>query len=494
MTDEPDRLLLIVDSETKASRLSKALDPEGYAFEVVYSRGDTPLQYSGQPPALAILWFSYSSPNALDNLELLIHSLQNMGTETDLPVLLIVDQDGTRFIEPGFRLGVADILSRPIHPLVLRHRVRLILQARRTEKAEERFRTMADFTYDWEYWQGSDGHLIYNSPACQRVTGYPTRQFVDHPDWLLRIVHPADREKVQKHFTQEESGDEIYEMDFRILTASNEERWIAHVCRPVFSNAHKFIGRRVSNRDISDRKAAEENLLRSERLAAIGRLTASLAHEINNPLQAMFASVELLTQFSLEPAEQKKYLHITYSELERLLKITHGILDFSRPGSGKLEPTLLKTVVEQALLLASNQMHTSGVTFALDFPAGLATVPIIPAQIKQVCLNLIINALEHMPEGGSLTISAKQTGDCQQVAFTDDGSGISAANLSKIFDPFFSTKEGGTGLGLAISQEILYRHHGKITARNNSGRGATFTLELPIHQEEEAQTNGQPDD
>ena len=480
-----DSLLLIVNSETKAARLIKALEPEGYEFEVIYDLEDTHLRYSGKKPALAILWFPYSSPDALDNLKVLVQHIHQMGGQVELPVLLIVDQDGTQFIEPGFKLGVVDILSRPIHPLVLRQRVRLLLQAKRTELAEERFRTVADFTYDWEYWKGIGGQLLYNSPACQRITGYPPQRFLEDSAWLLGIVHPADREMMRQHFLQEESSQEVYSLDFRVITSSKEERWIGHVCQPVYSNTQKFIGRRVSNRDISDRKAAEENVIRSERLAAIGKLTASLAHEINNPLQAMFSSVELLTQFSLEPEEQKKYLHITYTELERLMKITRGILDFSRPKFEELEPTSLKSVVEQALFLASNQMHTSGVNIKMDFPGTPVPVLIKPDQIKQVCLNLIINALEHMPEGGSLTIQAWQKGSRQFVSFTDTGSGISTPDLNKIFDPFFSTKEGGNGLGLAVSQEIMSRHHGKIKAESELGKGATFTIDLPVKQEEE---------
>jgi signal transduction histidine kinase len=167
------------------------------------------------------------------------------------------------------------------------------------------------------------------------------------------------------------------------------------------------------------------------------------------------------------------------------MKITRGILDFSRPGFGKLELTQLKSVVEQALFLASNQMKTSGVTFRLDFSGDLEPVLIMPDQIKQVCLNLIINALEHMTEGGSLTICARQTGNHQRISFTDTGPGIEAADLNKIFDPFFSTKEEGTGLGLAISQEIMSRHQGKISAESELGKGATFTLDLPVNPQEE---------
>ena len=483
MQNPSDTLLLIVDSQTKATRLVNALEPDGYQFEVISNLEDLPAHFSGNLPTLVILWFPYSSPETLSELENLILQIRNLDKTSDLPILLIIDQYGTQFIEPGFKLGVADILSRPIHPLVLRQRVRLLIRARRTEQAEERFRTVADFTYDWEYWKGTDGRLIYNSPACERITGIAAQKFLEQPERLLKIVYSDDREMMRHHFLLEDQSQEVYSLDFRVVTKNNEERWIGHVCQPVYSQAHKFLGRRVSNRDISDRKAAEQAMVRSERLAAIGKLTASLAHEINNPLQAMVSSVELLTEFSLEPEEQKKYLQITYKELERLMKITSGILEFSRPGLSTTRLTYLKAVVEQALFLAANQMRHSKITFELDFPTDLPALMIVPDEISQVCLNLIINALENMPDGGVLKIQARQNGNSQTLSFSDSGSGISAENLSLIFEPFFTTKERGTGLGLAISQEIIHRHRGEIRASSVLGKGSTFIIDLPVDQE-----------
>ena len=285
-------------------------------------------------------------------------------------------------VEPAFRLNVTDILTRPIHPLVLRQRVRLLLQARQTELAvtryqtsekalreeEERFRTVADFTYDWEYWSNPDGLLIYNSPSCERITGYVPQDFLQDPNLLAKIVIPEDGELFHHHQQNELQNEETYAIDFQILTKSGEKRWIGHVCQQVHAKNGRALGRRVSNRDITQRKLVENTLVRSERLAAIGRLSASLSHEINNPLQAMYNSIELLQEFSLKEEERQQYLQILRNEIERLMKINAEILDFSRSSAFHLQQTLIQPVIDNALFLASTQLKHANIQVIKNIP------------------------------------------------------------------------------------------------------------------------------
>jgi diguanylate cyclase (GGDEF)-like protein/PAS domain S-box-containing protein len=127
-------------------------------------------------------------------------------------------------------------------------------------ESEERLRTVADYTYDWEYWRGADNEFLYISPACQRVTGYSPSEFLADPALFLRIVHPEDRPRMEQHL-QEEFHEEENSLDFRILRRDGEQRWLAHGCRPVFARRDgRFLGRRASNRDITDRKALEQAL------------------------------------------------------------------------------------------------------------------------------------------------------------------------------------------------------------------------------------------
>lgn len=611
MASSPETLLLVVSHESNAARLKAALEPDGYSMETILSL-DYPLQpLPAGPLSLAILWFPFSSPEMLSELENLVLQIRSLGTPDPLPVLLIIDQYGYNWVEPGFQLGVTDILTRPIHPLVLRQRVRLLLKARQTEQAvarhqaalqalgaerqmlftvldllptyvflqdanftiffanrtfrqlfgdpaghkcyamlkqqaepcpdcpimhtiqtgvqqvwewdhpngrtymvydspfvdrdgktqvleigvditerkqgeldlrreEERFRTIANFTYDWEYWSDLQGCLIYNSPSCERITGYPTRAFIENPGLLLQIVHPEDREMMRQHIQMESNSREVYSIDFRIQTASGEERWIGHVCQPVDSSQGQPLGRRVSNRDITERKQAELALVRSERLAAIGRLAASLAHEINNPLQAMYSSVELLMDFPLEGEERQQYLAIIRQEIQRLMKINDGILDFSRPAGGEPRLTDIREVVHHAVFLASTRIKTAHVEVIQDLADHLPAVLALPDQLGQVCLNLIINAVEHMPNGGQLTITARSSQDHLELSFADTGNGISIEDLGLIFEPFYTTKKEGTGLGLAISQGIIQRHNGSLSVHSTPGKGSLFTITLPL--------------
>jgi PAS domain S-box-containing protein len=134
---------------------------------------------------------------------------------------------------------------------------------RELKESEERFRALADFTYDWEYWLNSDGDYVYISPSCERITGYRSDEFLKNPELLEAIVHPDDRAIVTKHLREEPiEGSVVHPIEFRAISRSGEERWIEHVCQPVYSSTGNYMGRRGSNRDISERKRAEEALER----------------------------------------------------------------------------------------------------------------------------------------------------------------------------------------------------------------------------------------
>ena len=344
---------------------------------------------------------------------------------------------------------------------------------------EERFRTVADFTYDWEYWLSTDGELIYNSPSCERITGRPALHFIHSPYLLVDIVHPEDRAAMEKHALDELQTDQVYALDFRILTPDGTERWIAHACQPVFNSDGNPWGRRVSNRDITERKHAEEALLHAERLAAMGRLVASLAHEINNPLQAICNSIELMMNFPLEEEERQSYLRTVWQEIQRLKKVAVEILDFARPKHMRKGPTQIADVLESALSLTEKQLRHNKIQVKLLVPRNLPPIFASPDLLRQVFLNLIINASEQMPNGGILIISVRVLPDHVDIVFEDTGSGIPFDKAKMIFEPFYTTKTDGTGLGLSISQSIISQHNGQLDVHNSPAGGAVFTVSLP---------------
>jgi two-component system NtrC family sensor kinase len=234
-------------------------------------------------------------------------------------------------------------------------------------------------------------------------------------------------------------------------------------------------------------RAAQDQLVRSEKLSSLGKLSASIAHEINNPLAGILTFAKLivrtLDQGVPDDATRKtlvKHLLLVQRETERCSAIVRNLLDFARERPLTLKDVDLGAVVEEGIQLLSNQINIQNVTLEKRL------VPLPPVegdfgQLRQACVNVIMNACEAMARGGKLTVESAvvEGGRWVEVAFTDTGPGIPPDHLSKIFDPFFTTKERGTGLGLSVVYGIVERHHGKIEIHSEVGKGTRVAVRLP---------------
>jgi two-component system NtrC family sensor kinase len=234
--------------------------------------------------------------------------------------------------------------------------------------------------------------------------------------------------------------------------------------------------------DIAGRKQMEQQLIQSEKLAALGRLAASLAHEINNPLQALRSGLGLLLRGSYDKEKRQQYLQVANREVERLIAIAERMLNFYRPSAERRELTDVNAALDEVLALAGKKLQHSQVTLAQNLDRRLPPVRAVVDQLQQVFLNIVLNALEAMPEGGELTVASGFDRQRQQVwiSCSDTGEGIAAEDLSRIFEPLYSTRPQGTGLGLAISYGIIEHHNGRIEVQSEVGVGSTFTVFLPI--------------
>ena len=231
-------------------------------------------------------------------------------------------------------------------------------------------------------------------------------------------------------------------------------------------------------------RETQAQVIRAEKMAAVGRLSASVAHEVNNPLQAIALHLQLMAEEGLTHPNQAQ-VDIVQQELARIAEIVQRLLEFQRPKPGRPSRQHIEFILKDVLALSGKQLQQTGVNVKIDLDDDLAPVLAVGDQVKQVFLNLILNAIEAMPDGGDLTIHGSQSDGDIVVTFTDIGPGIAPEDMDQLFEPLFSTKHTGSGLGLAISQEIITNHGGRLAAHNHPQKGAVFTLTLPAHYEGE---------
>ena len=230
-------------------------------------------------------------------------------------------------------------------------------------------------------------------------------------------------------------------------------------------------------------KRSQAQLVQAEKLAAMGRLAASIAHEINNPLQAIHNCLHLTLKKPLNEEKKTRYLGMAQEEVDRLITIVQRMLEFYRPSREGMAPTDVHAIIENVLALSSKRLQRGRITVTKKLASDLPNISAVSDQLKQVFLNLVINAIEAMPQGGELCIETKlsEDGDGLSMALTDTGVGLSEKELENIFEPFFTTKATGTGLGLSVSYGIIERHGGRIEVQSELGKGATFTVYLPLN-------------
>ncbi|MEK6692949.1 MAG: ATP-binding protein [Nitrospirota bacterium] len=241
------------------------------------------------------------------------------------------------------------------------------------------------------------------------------------------------------------------------------------------------------DRDITERKLAEETLQRAEQMKIVGELAAGLAHEIKNPLAGIKASMEVLSEEANFSEEDRNVLLKVINEIRRIESLLKELLNFARPPKPRFSITDINTILDKAMTLSLQNDHLSSnelkrIKIVKDLDSLIPQTMADPMQMQQVFLNILLNASEAMPEGGTLTVKTAydELLNSIKIKISDTGRGIDEEMIDKIFKPFFTTKPKGTGLGLSISKRLIEQHRGSISVENNSGGGATFMIDLPV--------------
>jgi signal transduction histidine kinase len=253
-----------------------------------------------------------------------------------------------------------------------------------------------------------------------------------------------------------------------------------------------LLGRVVVIDDITSLKHMEKRMLDAEKWVVLGRLAASIAHEIRNPLVAIRGLAEVIGE-TLE-GEHKEHIRVIIGEVHRLNNVVEQLLHLSRPEQTRLETISLRQMLQELLVLLRHEAAKTRVSLSADFPPEDCPISIDSEKIKQAFLNIMLNGIQAMPDGGELHITLSQGDNSPEndpedlvVAFQDTGIGIPLENLERIFDPFFTTRATGTGLGLAMARKIFDLHHGRIEVSSISGQGTTVRCILPLRNPENGQ-------
>ena len=321
-----------------------------------------------------------------------------------------------------------------------------------------------------------DARAVMVSPAAEKFLSAPASQFLGRR--VTEIFPPGHPLRQALHLEGDALRETAAETELQTLDG---KRRVGVSVQAIQENGEQM-GALVTLRDLDSLESINTQLQVSERLAALGKITAGVAHEVKNPLNSMRLWLENLKE-SLPPDQDpaaQQAVQVLDKEIDRLDAVVKRFLDFTRPVEVKLESTSLTDLLKDVMSVAQPQLQKAGVTVEESLGAGVPEVWADRDLLKQAVLNLILNAVDAMPNGGELRLMLRRRGELAEISVSDTGKGIPPENRQKIFQLFFTTRPGGSGIGLATTFRIVQLHNGSIDFQSEAGRGTTFRIELPL--------------
>ena len=325
----------------------------------------------------------------------------------------------------------------------------------------------------------TEGNILTWNKAAQRTTGYSIEELKGRP--FFDYCEPAGATGVRKLLSKGASGESSNRIESNLKTKDGRWRAVSWVFSQMMDDVARTVGFVVVGRDLTEQRKFELQILESQKLAALGVMARGIAHEIRTPLAVSSSAAQFLTEDDLTSEFRRECAEKIHSGIRKASTIIENLLRFAHPSADKSKTPLdLLRVMKEALTLVDSQAKVQNIEIRTHFPPEPCQVLGVPSLLEQVFINLLLNAINAMPNGGTVDIFAEQTAGEVLLRVTDTGEGISQEDLDKIFDPFFTRAPlgKGTGLGLSICNSIVDQHGGTISVESQSGKGSTFTVKL----------------
>lgn len=325
----------------------------------------------------------------------------------------------------------------------------------------------------------NDDDVLTINEAFEKVFGWTADQIIGKNSMQLPHIPVINRKEVYQNKCITLLGEIVGEYESMRLTKKGDVLHVQISCFPLRDEHNRINGRAVIIRDITEKKQAQELLIKTEKLSIAGELAAGIAHEIRNPVTAIKGFLQLMEHGNM--TNHEIYFEIMEAEIERIELILSELLMLSKPQVVQYESTNISMLIRDIVILLEAQAIMNNVQIELDFDSDEIILKCEKNQIKQVAINFIKNAIESMPQGGKLVVQLRKQEDTELlIRFMDEGCGIPDYVLSRLGQPFYTTKEKGTGLGFMVSKRIIENHYGTVSVYSEENIGTTIEVLLPL--------------
>lgn len=475
MATRPIRVLLVDDDEDDFLLTSDYLrDVAVWDFKIEWAKNFNEALQAIEQRRHDIYFFDYllGSRTGLQLLEEVVR----LGNES--PVVLLTGKGDRSIDEEAMRLGAADYLIKDELDAeklerCIRYGLERAANLKTLRESESKYRNLFEQSQDMIYISTTDGTFTYLNTSAAKLTGYPLDQLFGIKGYEL-YENPAYRALFEDAM---ENRGEVRDFEFTLVTKSGDRR-ICLVTANALEDSSGCYYQGVVH-DSTNRKRAERDLLMAEKLAATGRLVRTLAHEVRNPLTNINLSVEQMETEELD-TDQELYLRIIRRNSQRINDLITELLNSAKPTEMNLQVLSVQQVMDDTLRQAEDRMALKNIRLVKHYEED-AQLQLDKTKIEIAFLNIIMNAVEAMEENqGVLAVGI----DCDDgracITITDNGTGIPKENISRLFEPYFTSKNNGIGLGLAATLNIIQSHRGAIEVESVENVGTTFVISFPV--------------